>query len=79
MSRTSKAAIVTLAFALLVELSLERAMMASDVITAILGASVLEPAALLALYVARLTLVATVALLGYRLSSWACRRVARAS
>ncbi|MEQ9321433.1 MAG: hypothetical protein RIF41_19875 [Polyangiaceae bacterium] len=79
MSRTSKAAIVTLAFALLVELSLERATISSDVIAAILGASIREPAAILALYVARLTLVATVALLGYRLSSWACRRVARAS
>lgn len=78
MSRTSKAAAITLAVALLVELSLERALMGSDVIAAILGASPLEPAGVLGLYVTRLTLLSTVALLAYRFSSWACRRAARA-
>lgn len=79
MSRTSRAAVITLAVALVAELGLERALLRGDVVGAILGAEPIEPAGLLALYVVRLTLLLTVALSSYRLSSWACRRAGRAS
>ena len=79
MTRTSKATGITLAVALLAELSLSRALVGSDVIAAILGAELFVPGGVLALYAARLVLLVTLAVGSYRFSSWACRRGAPAS
>jgi len=79
MSRTSVAALVTLAMALLFELGLSRWLVGHDVIAAVIGGELLVPGAVLALYVARLVILATVGRLAYRLSSWACRRAEPAS